>query len=316
VQNASVQAMISPVSVTGRDDVLSAIRQASAETGTNFDYLLNTAMRESSLQCTAKSKTSSACGLFQFVDQTWLGLVKRFGSEHGLSQYSDAITQDSSGHYSVASADTKQAILALRQDPKVSSLMAGEAANESQEQLSSTLGHKASSGELYLAHFLGMGGAKKLIAAKQADPSTQADQLFPQAASANHNLFYHADGTAKTVGEVYSWAGQSCATVAAAAPTDADSSVTKTLNIASAASARTKPQADMLAPLSGTSTADIASTYLPRSFFTESWTPGQSPSFNTSAPPSSNLLLTPGVLNVLAMAGSSPHRAAFAGRHS
>src|SRR6185295_11203368 len=96
-------------------DVLAALRDASRKTGSDFDYLLNTAMRESSLDSQAKSKGSSASGLFQFIDQTWLGLIKRFGERYGLGDYAGAIQKTGSGQYVVASADTKAAILALRQ---------------------------------------------------------------------------------------------------------------------------------------------------------------------------------------------------------
>src|SRR6476469_8403538 len=108
------------VTAAGNSDVLSALRTASAKTGLDFDYLLNTAMRESSLNSQAKSKGSSASGLFQFIDQTWLGLVKRFGERYGLGSFAGAIQQNRDGHYSVTSADTKAAILALRQNPELS----------------------------------------------------------------------------------------------------------------------------------------------------------------------------------------------------
>lgn len=63
----------------GKTEILAALRTASAKTGSDFDYLLATAKRESSLDSSAKTKSSSATGLFQFIDQTWLGLVKRYG---------------------------------------------------------------------------------------------------------------------------------------------------------------------------------------------------------------------------------------------
>jgi hypothetical protein len=38
------------------------------------------------------------------------------------------------------------------------------------------------------------------------NPSANAAAAFPQAAQANRNVFYHRDGTAKTVREVHAWA--------------------------------------------------------------------------------------------------------------
>ena len=186
-------------------DVLAALHSASRQTGSDFDYLLATATRESSLNSAAKSKGSSATGLFQFIDRTWLGLVKRFGDRHGLGQFAAAIKETPTGGYTVAADDTKAAILALRQNPEISALMAGEAATETKQALECALGRQICSGELYAAHFLGEGRARQLIALNETDPDARADLEFPQAAKANRNIFFHADGSAKTVAEVYAW---------------------------------------------------------------------------------------------------------------
>jgi hypothetical protein len=187
-------------------DVVAAIKSASRETGSDFDYLLATARRESNLDSTAKSKSSSATGLFQFIDQTWLSLIKRYGGRHGLGQYADAITRTESGRFAVATPETKSAILALREDPKSSALMAGEAASATRQSLECALGRTVCSGELYAAHFLGEGGARRLIALNAQHAGARADLAFPDAAKANRSVFYHSDGRAKTVGEVHAWA--------------------------------------------------------------------------------------------------------------
>jgi hypothetical protein len=193
-------------STSDRAQVIAALRQASAATGSDFHYLLGTAMRESSLKTQAQSSTSSACGLFQFTGQTWLGMVKTTGARHGLGSYADAISQDGDGHFRVANAADRQAILALRNDPKVSALMAGEFANQTKATLENTLGRNVCEGELYAAHFLGPNAACKLIQMNAAKPDARAADAFPQAAGANRNVFYHSDGSAKSVREVYNWA--------------------------------------------------------------------------------------------------------------
>jgi Transglycosylase SLT domain len=189
-----------------RSDVIAALHQASAETGSNFDYLLGTAMRESSLKPQAKSSTSSATGLFQFVDQTWLGLVKQHGAKFGLGSYAGAIQQNSDGRYETDNPADRQAILALRSDPKVSALMEGEYANETRSTLESSLGRGVCNGELYAAHFLGPEAACKLIKMSENQPAASAAGAFPAAASANKSVFYKADGSPKTVRDVYDWA--------------------------------------------------------------------------------------------------------------
>lgn len=188
--------------LSSHPQIATALQQASLRTGTDFDYLLKTAMRESSLDCTAKSDTSSACGLFQFTEQSWLGTLKRNGEKLGYGSYADAIVQDDKGRYRVADPAARQAILALRNDPTASAMMAGAYTSESENALASKLGRDVSEGELYIAHFLGAGGASKLISAADGMPHVRADTLFPQAAAANRAIFYEG-GRAKTVGEVY-----------------------------------------------------------------------------------------------------------------
>ena len=189
-----------------RADVLAALRQASAATGTDFNYLLDTATRESGLKCTAKAGTSSASGLFQFVEQTWLGLVKQHGAQYGLGSYANQISQGSDRRYHVDNAADRSAILSLRNDPQVASLMEGEFANQCRSNLQGALGRNVCNGELYAAHFLGTAQATKLIRMSQSQPDTNAAKAFPAEADANHNVFYNRDGSAKTVREVYNWA--------------------------------------------------------------------------------------------------------------
>lgn len=191
--------------VSGADRVVAALQKAARATGSDFHYLLGTAMRESSLKPNATSSASSATGLFQFVDQTWLGLVKEHGAQHGLGNFADAITKQADGRYH-ADAGAKQTILALRKDPDVCALMAGEYAKSTQGSLRAALGREVCGGELYAAHFLGPDAATKLIKLAGSDPGASAAAQFPQAAGANKNVFFHADGSAKSVREVYDWA--------------------------------------------------------------------------------------------------------------
>ncbi|ABS64296.1 hypothetical protein Plav_2688 [Parvibaculum lavamentivorans DS-1] len=183
--------------------IATALQAASQRTGTDFDYLLKTAMRESSLNCEAQSKTSSACGLFQFTEQSWLGTLKKHGEALGLGDYSASITRNANGRYVVENAAERQEILALRNDAHASALMAGAYTQDSAAHLEGRLGREVNEGELYIAHFLGAGGASKLIGAAEDTPNARADTLFPAAADANRSIFYNADGRARTVSEVY-----------------------------------------------------------------------------------------------------------------
>jgi len=205
MQAEAAQSSLSSMASAGADRVVAALQQAAAATGSDFHYLLGTAMRESSLKPNAQSSSSSATGLFQFIDQTWLGLVKEHGAQHGLGEFAAAITKQPDGRYR-ANTDAKENILALRKNPEICALMAGEYAKTTQGTLRAGLGREVCGGELYAAHFLGPDAALKLIKLAASDPGASAVAQFPQAASANKSVFLHADGTPKTVREVYDWA--------------------------------------------------------------------------------------------------------------
>lgn len=184
------------------DRIEQAFRTAGEATGTSFSFLLDAAHRESSLDPSKASNTSSARGLFQFTEQTWLEVVKTTGASVGLDQQANAITQDSSGTYTVADPAAKAKILALRHDPLVSSVMAGKLTQLNAERLGTALGRAPTEGELHIAHVLGASGAVKLVRLAASDPNSTAAQAFPKAAEANKALFYDAAGKPKTVKEL------------------------------------------------------------------------------------------------------------------
>jgi hypothetical protein len=215
-------AMLAEAANATRPTIIAALQQAAAATGADFNYLLGTATRESSLNPSAQAGTSSAAGLFQFVEQTWLGVLKTYGAKHGPASFANAITQGNDGRFRTSNPADRSAILALRKDPQVASLMEGEFAHAARCNLEGSLGRTVCGGELYAAHFLGTDAACRLIRMNDSQPTASAADAFPAAADANRNVFYHRDGTAKTVREVYHWAlmqpvsGAQSATVVAA----------------------------------------------------------------------------------------------------
>ncbi|MHA6721761.1 lytic transglycosylase domain-containing protein [Sphingomonas sp. RS2018] len=184
--------------------VQNAIQLASSRTGIDFNYLLGQAQVESGLNASARAGTSSATGLYQFIEQSWLGVVKSHGSEHGMGWAADSISQTASGKYVVSDPAARRAILNLRNDPAASSLMAAEHASDNKDALSAKLDRDVTGTDLYMAHFLGLGGAKKFLGAMEANADRSAAAMFPDAARANRNVFYAQDGSARSLGEVYS----------------------------------------------------------------------------------------------------------------
>src|ERR1700692_3170163 len=94
--NATATAGVDP----SRVRVAGAMQQAASTTGTTFKDLLTTAKMQADFNPTAGASTSSAHGLFQFIDQTWLGTVKVAGALLGYGKYAHAITKSRSGNYS------------------------------------------------------------------------------------------------------------------------------------------------------------------------------------------------------------------------
>ena len=156
------------------EGVMDAIGQASANNGVPYEYLMAMAAQESGFNPNAQASTSSAKGLFQFIDSTW----DSYGG--GANVYDP---------YANADAAAK-----LAKDNK------------------STLENGALSGvrtatptDLYMAHFLGGGGANQFLANQQANPNGSAAAAFPAAAAANPSIFYNKDGTPKTYDQVYGY---------------------------------------------------------------------------------------------------------------
>ncbi len=181
-----------------------ALAGAARETGVSFEYLMKTAQRESNFDPSAKASSSSATGLFQFLDQTWLATLKTEGPKLGLQAASDQIVQNSSGKFSVPDAGIRKQILDLRNDPSVSAKVAGAFTAQNRSQLANALGRNPSEGELYIAHFLGAAGASNLIRLASEQPNANAASAFSDAASANRSIFYDRSGQAKSAAEVYS----------------------------------------------------------------------------------------------------------------
>ncbi|AWK86476.1 hypothetical protein [Azospirillum thermophilum] len=188
----------------GPANVEAAVRNASARTGVDFSYLMEKAAVESGYRTDVKSSTSSATGLYQFIDSTWLQTMKEHGGDHGYAKYANAIQVRSDGRPYVADPAMKQEILDLRKDPTASALMAAEYTRDNKEYLQENTSRPVGSTELYLAHFLGAGGAAKFINAMDGSPNRPARDVFPDAAAANRGVFFDKEtGRAKSLKEIY-----------------------------------------------------------------------------------------------------------------
>jgi hypothetical protein len=134
-----------------------------------------TAMIESGGNANARAKTSSAGGMFQFLDATWKQLTREMGKDYTL--------QD-------------------KFDPRKAAEVMAYFTEKQRKQLEKGTGRRASNTDLYMAHFLGAGGATKFLNAMNRNPNAIAADLDPRAARANRSIYY--DGNrARTLAEVY-----------------------------------------------------------------------------------------------------------------
>ena len=176
--------------------VRAAIHAASGGSTASFAYLVQTAAIESGFDSQARAQTSSATGMYQFVEGTWLEMVERHGGEIGLGRYADALNAGD------VDPDLERVILDLRRDPKVAAFMAGAYAEQNRRYLEAGLGRGVDDVDQYLAHFLGPRGATTFLEALARAPETPAADLLPAAAQANRGVFYDT-ARPRTVGEVH-----------------------------------------------------------------------------------------------------------------
>src|SRR4051812_3131427 len=166
-----------------------AVVRAAQVTGVDPAYMMALADKESSLLPDNKARTSSAEGLFQFVESTWLEVLRRYGPKHGYAAEAEAI-QIAQGRPVLSDSNERERILNLRRDPYLSALMAGEMITTHREILAGKVARDPSFAELYMAHFLGVNGASRFVALLSDTPGKRASEAFPRAAKANRQLFF------------------------------------------------------------------------------------------------------------------------------
>lgn len=155
--------------------VQAAISSAADLAGIEEDLLTRIAQRESNLNPNAKNPNSSAAGLLQLTDASWNSMVQKHGPELGITK-SDKL------------------------DPEANAKLGALLIRDNRDRLKKIFKKTPSNGEIYIAHFMGLPGAKKLIENKDSD--AVAAKIFPKEARANRRIFF--DGRrARSVAEVY-----------------------------------------------------------------------------------------------------------------
>jgi hypothetical protein len=182
-----------------RRHLVETIVRAAKVVGADPTLLMAVADKESSFSTSVQAKTSSATGLYQFIEQTWLGVVSEFGTRHGLAAETRLIGRNGR-QFVVADAAERQRILDLRREPYLSALLAGEMLKRDTLRLEKAMGRHLTGGEIYLIHFLGPDAAQTFIETMEERPDVKAAELLPRPAQANRPIFYvEAGGETKTL---------------------------------------------------------------------------------------------------------------------
>ncbi len=174
-------------------DFTESARSAARIANVSFADVMAKAAQESNFDVNSRSGNSSAAGPFQFVEHTWLDMVKRHGSAYGLGKEAAQIKMHN-GVASVSDPALRKQLLDLRKDVALSSGMAARYLDEVGKDLAVALHRKPSETERRMAYFLGPGGAAKLIRAAGSNPDGPASAVLPQAAAANRSMFYGSAG--------------------------------------------------------------------------------------------------------------------------
>ena len=182
--------------------IVQALQEATRQVHADPFVLLAIAWQESRFDPRARSRHSSARGLLQFTNATWLTVIRDFGPRHGLGHMAAAISTGQSGALTVRTRALRKSILALRNDPALEVVMAAERLSQQQDVLEAQLGRPADPADLYILHLLGPSGARDFLTELARQPKRSSIDVVGPAAWINTGLFFR-DNRPLTVAAAY-----------------------------------------------------------------------------------------------------------------
>ncbi|MEN0074703.1 MAG: transglycosylase SLT domain-containing protein, partial [Paracraurococcus sp.] len=194
--------------------VVSALDRAVRSTGVEPTLLAALAWQESRFDPQARNGRSTARGLMQFTESTWLQAVRDHGAQHGLAYEASMLTTDAAtGSISVRKPKLRARILELRNNPRYAAALAAQEISRARAALELALMRPVGPADLYLVHLLGPAGAQRFLTALDRTPNRPAVQVVgADSVALNRELF--ADRESKkplTLAEVHAWIARSIA---------------------------------------------------------------------------------------------------------
>lgn len=189
-----------------RQFVASEIVRAANDTGFPSDLLMAIAEQESAFDINARPRKGTALGLMQFIEQSWLEAVSLYGKEFGLADEAKDIKSVVKGDrtfYYFDDPAEQDRVLEMRRSPYLSAAFAAKNLIAARARIEAKLDRSMEDDDIYLPHFLGTGGAGKLLAKVEEKPNAVAKKVFPKAARYNANLFKGKQGKALTVSQFH-----------------------------------------------------------------------------------------------------------------
>jgi len=189
------------------NEVLAAIRLGSMRTGVDFSFLMELARVESNFDPAARAPKSTATGLYQFRDAPWLEAIRSYGAEYGLQEIAGvaSVNDAAPAQQSIVNDPLLLEVLALRLNPRLSTLLAADNIKRNLQTLTARIGRDPGRTDLYLAHYFGPSDAVLFLETLEAAPATIAAERFPAAAARNPGIFLKRSQQPRTVAELYRW---------------------------------------------------------------------------------------------------------------
>lgn len=184
------EAKASIQSKTAGSPFVDSAYKASAVTGMSVPFLVNLSGAEYRPGGPEKNPGSTATGPTQFLEGTFLDLIKDPANAEALG---------------VQPNMTREQVLSLRSNPDTAFMAAAIYAKQNKLILETKFKRQMTDPELYFAHLLGPAGAEPIIAANQANPAASARSLVSdEVYNVNKAVFTDKEtGRDYTVAELY-----------------------------------------------------------------------------------------------------------------